>query len=128
MAAKASTGKPSYLYYFSYVGSRFPASKTRASHADEIQYAWEYWGRRTPSSMINAKDQEVASLMHACWVSFAKTSAPKCGGVDWPAYTPAGDQLMEFSKDSGVRTHLRKAQLDLQERVTLPTLALSGGK
>ena len=126
VASKASGGQPSYLYYFSYVGSRFPASKTRASHADEIQYAWEYWGRRTPASMINAKDQEVASLMHACWVSFAKTSVPKCGGTTWPAYTPAGDQLMEFGKDSGVRTHLRKAQLDLQEAVTLPTLALAG--
>jgi para-nitrobenzyl esterase len=128
VAAKASPGKPSWLYYFSYVGSRFPASKTRASHADEIQYAWEYWGRRTPASMVSAKDQEVASLMHACWVSFAKTSVPKCGGAAWPAYTPAGDQLMEFGKDSGVRTHLRKTQLDAQEAVALPTLALSAGK
>jgi para-nitrobenzyl esterase len=128
VAAKASPGKPSWLYYFSYVGSRFPASKTRASHADEIQYAWEYWGRRTPASMVSAKDQEVASLMHACWVSFAKTSVPKCGGAAWPAYTPAGDQLMEFGKDSGVRAHLRKTQLDAQEAVALPTLALSAGK
>jgi|GEM_PF-377689 len=128
VAAKASTGKPSYLYYFSYVGSRFPASKTRASHADEIQYAWEYWGRRTPASMINAKDQEVASLMHACWVSFARTSVPKCGSVAWPAYTPAADQLMEFGKESGVRTHLRKTQLDAQEAAALPTLALGAGK
>jgi para-nitrobenzyl esterase len=126
VAAKASSGKPAYLYYFSYVGSRFPPSKTRASHADEIQYAWEYWGRRTPMSMVSAKDQEVAALMHACWVSFAKTGVPKCGAQAWPAYTPAGDQLMEFGKDSGVRTHLRKAQLDLQEAVTVPTLALGG--
>lgn len=126
VAAKASSGAPSYLYYFSYVGSRFPASKTRASHADEIQYVWEYWGRRTPLSQVNAKDQEVASLMHACWVSFARTSIPKCGSAAWPAYTPAGDQLMEFGKESGVRAHLRKVQLDLQESVTVPTLALGG--
>jgi para-nitrobenzyl esterase len=126
VAARASTGAPSYLYYFSYVGSRFPATKTRASHADEIQYVWEYWGRRTPMSMVNAKDQEVASLMHACWVAFAKTSVPKCGGTTWPAYAPASDQLMEFGKESGVRAHLRKAQLDAQETATLPTLALGG--
>ena len=126
MAGKAASGKPSYLYYFSYVGSRFPASKTRASHADEIQYAWEYWGRRTPMSMVSPKDQEVASLMHACWVSFAKISVPKCGTGTWPAYSSAGDQVMEFGKESGVRTHLRKTQLDAQEAVTLPTLALSG--
>ena len=125
-AAKASGGKPAWLYYFSYVGSRFPASKTRASHADEIQYAWEYWGRRTPLSMVNAKDQAMATLMHACWVSFAKTSKPSCGPEAWPAYDPAKDQLMEFGASSGVRTNLRKPQLDFQEAATLPTLALGG--
>ena len=126
VAAETSGGKPSWLYYFSYVGSRFPASKTRASHADEIQYVWDYWGRRTPPSMVSAKDQQVANLMHACWVAFAKTGAPKCGTEAWPTYTPAGDQLMEFGKESGVRTHFRKAQLDAEQASTLPTLALGG--
>src|SRR5579859_8137790 len=126
IAGKASGGQPAWLYYFSYVGSRFPPSKTRASHADEIQYVWEYWGRRTPMSMVSAKDQEVATLMHACWVSFAKTGAPKCGSEAWPAYRPETDQLMEFGAASGVRTHFRKTQLDLQERVSLPALQLGG--
>jgi para-nitrobenzyl esterase len=124
VAAETSGGKPSWLYYFSYVGSRFPPTKTTASHADEIQYVWEYWGRRTPMSMVSAKDQEVASLMHACWVSFAKTGVPKCGSDAWPAYTSSGDQLMEFGKASGVRTHFRKPQLDAQQASILPTLAL----
>ena len=126
VAARTSGGKPSWLYYFSYVGSRFPASKTRAGHADEIQYAWEYWGRRTPMSMVSAKDQAVAALMHACWVSFAKTGVPKCGTAAWPAYTPAKDQLMEFGKDSGVRANFRKGQLDAEQASVLPSLALSG--
>jgi para-nitrobenzyl esterase len=126
IAGKASTGQPAWLYYFSYVGSRFGPTKTRASHADEIQYVWEYWGRRTPMSMVSAKDQEVATLMHACWVSFAKTSVPKCGSEAWPAYAPATDQLMEFGASSGVRTHFRKPQLDMQERVSLPALQLGG--
>jgi len=75
-------------------------------------------------SMVSAKDQAVASLMHACWVSFAKTGTPACGPDAWPAYDPAKDQLMEFGATSGVRTHLRKTQLDFQQAVTLPTLAL----
>ena len=124
VAAQTAGGKPSWLYYFSYVGSRFPPTKTRAGHADEIQYVWEYWGRRTPMSMVSAKDQEVAALMHACWVAFAKTGAPKCGPAAWPAYTPAADQLMEFGKESGVRTQFPKAQLDAQQASVLPTLAL----
>ncbi len=126
VAAETSGGKPSFLYYFSYVGSFLPPTQTRASHAGEIQYAWEYWGRRTPMSMVKPKDQEVATLMHACWVSFAKTGAPKCGTQAWPAYTPAGDQLMEFGKESGVRTHFRKAQLDAEQASSLPALQLGG--
>ena len=124
VAAETSAGKPSWLYYFSYVGSRFRPGKTRASHADEIQYAWEYWGRRTPMSMVSAEDQAMATLMHACWVSFAKTSVPKCGPEAWPAYTPAKDQLMEFGASSGVRTNFRKPELDAEQASTLPTLAL----
>lgn len=125
VAAEASAGKPAWLYHFSYVGNRFRPAKTRASHADEIQYVFEYWGRRTPMSLVSEEDRQMAALMHACWVAFAKTGAPKCGDQAWPAYTPAGDQLMEFGSSSGVRTHLRKMQLDAQEAAALPTLALA---
>ena len=124
VAAEASGGKPAWLYYFSYVGSRFRPAMTRATHAAEIQYVFEYWGRRTPMSVVSEEDKAMASLMHACWVAFAKTGAPKCGSEPWPAYDPAKDQLMEFGASSGVRTNFRKAQLDAQEAVVLPTLAL----
>jgi para-nitrobenzyl esterase len=123
-AAKAASGQPAWLYYFSYVGSRFRPAKTRASHADEIQYVWEYWGRRTPMSVVSDEDKRMASLMHACWVAFAKTAKPTCGAEAWPAYDPAKDQLMEFGASPGVRTNLRKAQLDWQEAATLPTLGI----
>jgi para-nitrobenzyl esterase len=123
-AARAASGQPAWLYYFSYVGDRFRPAKTRASHADEIQYVWEYWGRRTPMNVVSDEDRRMASLMHACWVAFAKTAKPACGADAWPAYDPAKDQLMEFGASSGVRTHLRKAQLDAQEAAALPTLGL----
>jgi para-nitrobenzyl esterase len=123
-AAKASGGAPSYLYYFSYVGSRFRSQTGRASHAAELQYMLEYWGRRTPASEVSDEDHAMARLMHGCWVAFAKTSVPSCGGFDWPAYDPAGDQLMEFGSPSGVRAHWRKPQLDAVEQVMLPRLGL----
>jgi para-nitrobenzyl esterase len=125
VAAEASSGKPAWLYHFSYIGSRFRPAKTRASHADEIQYVFEYWGRRTPMSVVSDEDKQMASLMHACWVAFAKTGAPSCGGLAWPAYTPAGDQLMEFGPKSGLVAHYRKRELDMQEKVALPTLGLA---
>ena len=126
VAAKASGGKPAWLYYFSYVGSRFRPGVTRAAHAAEIQYVWEYWGRRTPMSVVSDEDKAVASLMHACWVSFARTGAPKCGQDAWPAYSPSKDRLMEFGSSSGVRTNFRKTELDSQEAQVLPPLGLGG--
>ncbi|MEO8114767.1 MAG: carboxylesterase family protein [Phenylobacterium sp.] len=124
VAAEASGGKPAWLYYFSYVGARFRPAMTRATHAAEIQYVFEYWGRRTPMSVVSDEDRAMASRMHACWVAFAKTSQPACGGEPWPAYTKAGDQLMEFGSESGVRSNFRKTKLDAQQFVTLPTLKL----
>jgi para-nitrobenzyl esterase len=124
IAARASAGKPAWLYHFSYIGGRFRPAMTRAAHAAEIQYVFEYWGRRTPMSVVTDEDKAMASLMHACWVAFAKTSVPQCGGQPWPAYDPASDQLMEFGASSGVRAHFRKAPLDAQEAAVLPTLGL----
>jgi len=124
-AEKAAAGKPAWLYHFSYVGSRFrPAVKT-AAHAAEIQYVFEYWGRRTPMSVVSEDDKAMAALMHACWVSFAKTSAPRCGAEAWPAYDARVDKLMEFGTESGVRTNFRKPQLDFQQIVALPSLGLA---
>lgn len=123
VAEQASGGKPAWLYHFSYVGSRFRPTVKTAAHAAEIQYVFEYWGRRTPMSLVSEDDKAMANLMHACWVTFAKASAPACGQA-WPAYDPKTDRLLEFGAQSGVRSHFRKPQLDFQQAVALPTLAL----
>lgn len=124
IAAEAAGDKPAWLYHFSYVGSRFrPMGVSSAAHAAEIQYVFEYWGRRTPESMVAADDKAMAKLMHGCWVAFAKTGAPKCD-IDWPAYDLAKDQLVEFGAQSGVRDGFRKGQLDVQQAAALPTLGL----
>jgi len=58
----------------------------------------------------------MAETMHACWVAFAfydgKGPLDCKNGLIWPAYTPETDQLMEFGKDSGVRTHFMKTEWD----------------
>lgn len=124
IAAKASGGQPAWLYHFSYVGSRFrPMGVTTAAHAAEIQYVFEYWGRRTPISMVAEDDKAMAGLMHGCWVAFAKTGAPTCA-APWPAYDPARDELLEFGAQTGVRTNFRKAKLDAQEQQVMPSLAI----
>ncbi|MFC3079263.1 carboxylesterase/lipase family protein [Phenylobacterium terrae] len=123
VAAQAADGRPAWLYHFSYVGGRFRPAMTTAAHAAEIQYVFEYWGRRTPESAITDEDRAMAKLMHGCWVAFAKTGAPTCD-VAWPKYQPGKDQLVEFGDQSGVRTGFRDPKFDAQEAALLPTLAL----
>ena len=125
VAAEAASGKPAWLYHFSYVATRMRPGVKTAAHAAEIPYVFEYWGRRTPMSVVSDEDKAIAALMHACWVSFAKASAPKCGSEPWPAYDARADKLMEFGASSGVRTNFRKTQFDAQQAASLPTLGLS---
>jgi para-nitrobenzyl esterase len=127
VAARAAGGQPAWLYHFSYVGARFrPLGMTRAFHVAEIQYVFEYWGRRTPMSVVSDEDRAMATLMHSCWVAFARTGVPACAtGEPWPAYDPASDRLMEFGSAGGVRSGFRKRQLDAQEAAALPDLALT---
>lgn len=126
IAAKSADGKPSWLYFFSYVATaaRTPDSMG-AAHAAEIPYVFGGQMRSpgapppaagsalaTPATASD-EDKAMAALMHSCWVGFAKTGAPKCAsGPAWPAYSPASGQLMEFGAPSGVRTNFRKAALD----------------
>jgi para-nitrobenzyl esterase len=123
IAAKAAGGKPAWLYHFSYVGTRFRPAVTRAAHAAEIQYVFEYWGRRTPMSVVSDQDRAMARAMNACWAAFARTGTPMCEPA-WPAYDPARDELLEFGDQITVRQGFRDADLDRAEAEVLPTLAL----
>ena len=111
IASRLETGAPAYLYHFSYVRESERASAVGAAHASEIPYAQNTL-RRPNQPEPTAADQAMATTMNACWVTFAKTGKPSCGGLDWPAYSAASDQLMEFGAASGVRANFRKAQLD----------------
>ncbi|MDP1616167.1 carboxylesterase/lipase family protein [Phenylobacterium sp.] len=124
IAGQAADGAPTFLYHFSYVGDRYRQVLDRAHHAAEIQYVFEYWGRRTPDSVVSDEDRAMASLMHGCWVSFARSGAPACEDQAWPAYDPVSDQLLEFGADTGLRQGFGRRQLDAVEQFALPTLAL----
>jgi para-nitrobenzyl esterase len=124
IAAKAADGKPSWLYFFSYVATaRRAPDSPGARHAWEIPYV--FGGAMRPAdapppaaalampAVESAEDKAMAALIHSCWIAFAKTGEPKCAsGPAWPKYTAASDQLMEFGSPSGVRTNFRKAAMD----------------
>jgi para-nitrobenzyl esterase len=127
IAAKSADGKPSWLYFFSYVATaRRTPDSPGASHASEISYV--FGGQMRPPGAPPAaagsalapppeptdEDKAMAVLMHSCWVAFAKTGEPKCAsGPAWPKYDAKTDQLMEFGSPSGVRTNFRKEALDV---------------
>ena len=117
IAARASGGAPSWLYYFSYVPERQRTTRPGTNHASEIPFVFDSLDAipgRTP--LIMPSERAVARLAHSCWVGFAKTGRPACAdSTDWPAYDPNTDELFEFGVESGVRQHFRKPELDAQE-------------
>ena len=119
IAGKSSARAPSWLYYFSYVRVNRRGRLPGANHASEIPYVFDSQDViPNYSSEIVDEDRALAKLMHACIVAFAKTGKPTCpGGPAWPAYSPAGDQLLEFGQSTGVRTHFRKPELDALEKL-----------
>jgi para-nitrobenzyl esterase len=126
IAAKSADGKPSWLYFFSYVPTaRRTPDSPGAAHASEISFVFggQMRSAGAPPPAANSalalppeptdEDKAMAVLMHSCWVAFAKTGEPKCAsGAAWPKYDAKSDQLMEFGAPSGVRTNFRKAELD----------------
>jgi para-nitrobenzyl esterase len=119
IARKMSARAPAWLYYFSYVPERQRATRPGTNHASEIPFVFDSLdavpGR---SALVTPGERAEASLAHSCWVAFAKTGRPKCGGGQaWPAYSTSADELLDFGDPLAVRTHFRKAQLDAQESV-----------
>ncbi|WP_293348450.1 carboxylesterase family protein [Phenylobacterium sp.] len=122
VAARASSGKPSWLYYFTYVAGRFRPRPT-AWHADEIDFVFDGFDQWVPPGSVSEEDRAKAAQTHSCWVAFAKSGIPHCdGGPAWPAYHPTSDQLLEIGRENRVVTNFRKPQLDAQERLSLPEL------
>ena len=76
-------------------------------------------------SAVSEEDRAMAILMNGCWAAFAKTGRPDCpGGQAWPAYSRSADTLLEFGRESGLRTGFQSGRLDFQDRTRLPGLGL----
>jgi para-nitrobenzyl esterase len=120
VASKASSGAPSYLYHFSYVPTLRRSQVEGAGHGTEIPLVFATLGDIAARFGVQptAEDQATTNLMHSCWVNFAKTGAPDCGG--WKPYTPATDTLMEFDITSGPKSGFHKTQYDALGQRLLP--------
>ncbi len=96
-AAIAGKGVPVWEYRFSYVADS--VGQPGAQHATDIPFFFDTtqvkYGDKT-----TAKDIAVGKTISGYVVNFAKTGSPNGSGLpSWPAYTAAGDQLMDFGAD-----------------------------
>jgi para-nitrobenzyl esterase len=116
IAREASNGAASYLYLFSYVLNENRGKVRGAAHGDDMWFLFDAWEFVNPQLQLTEEDRAAARALRSCWVSFAKTGAPRCDGApNWPRYTPEGDQLMELGVSPVVRQNFRRRQLDAQE-------------
>jgi para-nitrobenzyl esterase len=92
----ARNGQKTYLYRFDVVSKSVQNRMKGTRHAQERQYVFN----TLPTSPYptDANDQAQADYATAYWAAFAKTGDPN--GADrpaWPAYSPAKDQLLDFT-------------------------------
>ena len=99
LAALSWRTQPTYLYYFDYVDEAQRPARRSAPHGSDVFHVFETFAVRPDGEpAATAADLSMGSVMHACWVGFAKTGHPTCAGADpWTPYTREADSWMVFS-------------------------------
>ena len=106
-----AANQPVWLYVFDHAPPVKDQGRTLgAYHASEIAFAF-----RNPAPNWTAQDYQVADLVHAAWVRFAKAGNPNADGQKrpaWPVYNPESDQLMMLGSHLRPVAGWRRAKLD----------------
>lgn len=97
----AAQGEPTWLYRFDVLSPSVRGRYKGMPHAQERQYVFNTL--HTSPYATDANDQVQANFAIAYWVNFAKTGNPNGAGLpQWPAYSAATDQLIDFTNDGPV--------------------------
>jgi para-nitrobenzyl esterase len=115
----AKNGDPSYIFLFSYVPAAMKARMPFGpGHGTDISFAFD--NLRAPNgATISPEDKEVAKMMNAYWVNFAKTGNPNGTGLPkWPVYSSKKNQILDIQSDGKAvgKPDPRKARLDVIEK------------
>jgi para-nitrobenzyl esterase len=98
IAALNSAAAPTFLYQFDYLTADLRGKRPGASHVSEVPYVFDtlvnWWAPPTDD------DKAMATLVHSCWVSFAKLGHPVCGRPDsWSPYDPHTDSTFLITRE-----------------------------
>ena len=118
-SAFAAVGDPSYIFLFSYVPA---AMKERMrygpGHGTDISLVFNNL-RAPEGETVPPEDKEVARMMNAYWVNFAKTGNPNGRDLpNWPVYNPKMSEILDIQSDGkpAGKPDPRKARLDVIEK------------
>ncbi len=115
----AAVGDPAYIFLFSYVpASMKERMRFGPGHGTDISYVFDNLGAR-PGSTPAQEDKEVARMMNAYWVNFAKTGDPNGLGLPkWPVYSSKKNEILDIQSDGKPvgKPDPRKARLDVIEK------------
>ena len=113
----AGQGRKVFEFRFSYVAQSMRKEWPGAPHASDIPFVFDTVKARYGDA-LTAQDEQVAQLANAYWVAFAKTGDPNGGGrPHWPAYSVAGDQMMDLTAPAKGGPDPLKARLDFMQTV-----------
>ncbi|MBR9808403.1 MAG: carboxylesterase/lipase family protein [Alphaproteobacteria bacterium] len=99
----SDTGAPVWLYRFDYTPEfRKKAWPSGPIHSAELMFTFDSMDTSGwAAGDISDADRAMAAQVSSCWVAFYKmpvdaTSLSCAGGVEWPAYGPGANTVMNF--------------------------------
>lgn len=118
-SAFAASRVPSYLFLFSYVPAGMKdRMRYGPGHGTDISFVFDNL-RAPEGATVAPEDKEVARIMNAYWVNFAKKGNPNGKGLPkWPVYKPKKNIILDVQPDGKptAKPDPRKARLDVIEK------------
>ena len=116
-----TVSSPAYLYFFTRVPPAADAARYGAYHTAEIPYVFgnlggggRFWFAKRD---YDDTDRRLSDVMSSYWINFAASGNPNGEGLpEWPAFTRAAEQALEFGDTVQVRHGVRGDRLDIFER------------